>query len=366
MDKLMIMTPTKSGARIPYYEELGRHVDLTIVAERETPTEILNNFGRKVGISYKSIELKSIKMLKYMGMSLGIFKYLKKNKYDLIIVEQYASPTGILAILYMKLFKRDYAINADGGFAKNEKSLKEKLKKFMIKGAKFYLTSGKIGMKYLESYGAISNDIEIFPFASLSIKDQPNKLLTLKEKETLKQKKTNSRDYTFLFVGQFIYRKGIDLILEIISEGMIDANFVLIGGKLSENFEKFSELKDLPNVNVFDFMAKDELLEYYSMADCVLIPTREDIWNFSVIEAYSCGSRVITTKKCGAGIEVLQPESEFLLDPDNKTALLNAMKYSMNNPITEKESYKYFELSKKYTSESMGKAVFEIVDRRLR
>lgn len=366
MYKLIIMTPIKSAARIPYYEELGRYVDLTIVAERETPTEILNKFGREVGINYKSIVLKSIKMFKYMGLSFGIFKYLKKNKYDLIIVEQYASPTAVLAILYMKLFKREYAMNADGGFVKNEKTLKEKLKKFLIKGAKFYLTSGKIGEKYLDSYCAISNDIEIFPFASLSIKEQPDKLLTLEEKKSLKEKKIGSSDYTFLFVGQFIYRKGIDLILEIISEASIDANFVLIGGKLSEKFEKFIELKDLPNVNVFDFMAKVELLEYYAMADCVLIPTREDIWNFSVIEAYSCGSRVITTTNCGAGIEVLQPESELLIDPDNKTALVNAMKYSMNNPITEKESKKYFELSKKYTSESMGKAIFEIADRRIR
>ncbi len=153
-------------------------------------------------------------------------------------------------------------------------------------------------------------------------------------------------------VGQFIHRKGFDVLLKAASD--IDAEIYIIGGKPDGNFDQYQD----KNVHFLDFMTKDKLREYYRAADVFAMPTREDIWGLVVNEALSYGLPVVTTDKCVAGLELIKPGLNGYIVPveDYKSLAL-----SINNAAFLKAIYSYKSISD-YTMENMTERHIEILE----
>ena len=112
-----------------------------------------------------------------------------------------------------------------------------------------------------------------------------------------------------LFVGQMIYRKGIDKLLETISEVCMireDIIFVLEGGELPGEYMKLYRSVPDGSIIAVPYMEKDELQYYYRSGDVFVLPTREDIWGLVVNEAMVHSLPVITTYSCGSGRELVK------------------------------------------------------------
>ena len=56
-------------------------------------------------------------------------KYVLNHSFDRIVCATFTDVTGILAVQAMKLAHMPYYLEYDGGFAKDGKGLKEKIKK---------------------------------------------------------------------------------------------------------------------------------------------------------------------------------------------------------------------------------------------
>ena len=98
------------------------------------------------------------------------------------------TPSGIIAIEYMKLRKIPYIMESEGGFAKDGKGFKEKLKKHLMTGAEWYFSTSPIGDEYFLKYGADPDKFVKYPFTSLFADDIRKDISSDDEKQKYYQK----------------------------------------------------------------------------------------------------------------------------------------------------------------------------------
>lgn len=301
MKKVLYVTNLPAPYKITFFNLLGKDVELTVIYEREKASNRDDKWKSDIKRNFKEKYLKGKNIGSEASISTEIIAILKRNHYDIVMMNGYSSPTAIIAILYMRMVHIKYSIVCDGMLPTNDCFIKRHLKSFLIKGAAFYLSSGKITDEQLKKYGAQQNEIYRYPFSSISEKDLSNEFIN---KEIFKRKIGCTSKIMLLYVGQFIERKGIDILFKSIKSLEGDFQLYMVGGakKQASLFQEY----DNPKIKYCGFKTKKELADYYKAADLFLLPTREDIWGLVVNEALAYGVPVITTKNCGAGLELIK------------------------------------------------------------
>ena len=240
-------------------------------------------------------------------------------------------------------------------------------KTFLISGAKGYFSPSDMSDKYLEYYGAKKNVIYRYPFTSYKKKNQIEEIITDIEKEKIKTKLNIKEKYLVLGVGQFIYRKGWDLLLNAM-EGISDeVALCLIGGKPTEEYKRIVAEKKLQHVYFMDFMKSEELSEYYKAADLFVLPTREDIWGLVINEAMNYGLPVITTTACVAGQELVENyKNGFILNIKNENEISRNLNKKLSlffeTPgIKQKMGKESLKMIEEYSIENMAVAYSRVL-----
>ena len=144
-----------------------------------------------------------------------------------------------------------------------------------------------------------------------------------------------------LYVGQMIYRKGIDVLLDAVRSMPKTIAVYMIGQESDSTYADMAKSYGLDNVKFFNFMSKDRLKLYYQAADVFVLPTREDIWGLVINEALSYGLVVVSTKRCVAANEMLP--DRCLVDVEDSETLAERIIESFNN---DENAWELFSLKK--------------------
>lgn len=353
--KVLLLTNVPSPYRILFFNELGRHCELTVLFQKKRSSERDAKWAAESSGTYTSIYLKGKSTGVDNAFCPEVVQYLKDKSYDRIVICGIASPTEMLAIAWCKLHHRKYCLESDGGFAKDGHGLKEKIKRLLIQGADLYFSTGVENDKYYQFYGANSQKIVRYSFTSLRKADIIDRLLTEDEKQRIKENRNIAEKEIALTIGQFIYRKGFDILLKAWSYVQQDDwGLYIIGGEPTPEYQRLIEEYSLKNVHFVGFLRKDEISEYYQAADLFVLPTREDIWGLVINEAMAYGLPVITTDRCGAGVELVDNTNGRIIKADNESALASAMDQLMHMNL-ETMAKKSLQRIQKYTIEDMVK-----------
>lgn len=361
--KVLFLTNIPTPYRVDFFNELGKYCDLTVLYERKSASNRDVKWKREKASSYKEVFLRGINIRSDASICLDVTKWLKKDKFDLVIVGGYSTPTGMLAIKILKLKKIPFILNCDGGFISQDNKMKYLIKKFFISSANWWLSSGDLTNKYLEHYGANKENIFIFPFTSIKKEDILNE--RLKEDEVLylrKQLGINGKKVA-ISVGRYLYIKGYDLLINTWKNFDKDWELLIIGSGPEElTLRKIIKENELKNVKLIGFKTKQELSKYYLAADLFILPTRGDVWGLVVNEAMAYGLPVITSNKCIAGEELIgKTNKELIFNIDKNNELLEKIKLIMCSEKRRKIiAEKNLETSKIYTIENMAKEHYEI------
>ena len=85
-------------------------------------------------------------------------------------------------------------------------------------------------------------------------------------------------------------------------------------------------------VHFAGFVERDGLVPYYSLADCIVLPTYTDTWGLVVNEAMACGLPVICTHVAGCAAELVQSNGR-VIDPGSVLQLRQAMMEIAADPV---------------------------------
>lgn len=362
--RVLYLTNVPAPYRVSFFNEWGQYCDLTVLFEKRTSDERDKSWSNYTFENFKGIFLKGKAINTDTAICFEVIKYIKSEKYDKIICDNFSSPTGIIAIEYMRLLGRRFYLESDGGFPKGGKGFKEKFKKHIISGAEGYFSTANELDKYYLQYGAKSERIFRYPFTSLKKKDIVLDIVIKGEKLEVRKKLNICEEKIVLAVGQFIHRKGFDLLIKAAAELPRNIGFYFVGGEPTAEYIELKNNFGLNNVHFIGFKSKKDLAEYYKASDLFVLPTREDIWGLVINEAMANGLPVITTNRCVAGLELVKDgENGYIIDVDDIEALSDKIKTILFDVDITAFSKRSLEIVNEYTIENMVKRHIEILEK---
>ena len=323
--RVLFTTNIPSPYRVAFFNELGKHCELHVLFENKLSNGRDKSWSKYNFINFDGIFIKgvSLKLGDSSKLCLSIGSYIKKINPDLIVICNFSNPTGVILVNYCIKHKIKYYVEADGGFEVSKKSgFKYKLKKKMFNHAIGCFSSAKESDKYYTSCEVSQSKLIRYHFSSIFRND------------IIRSKEKNNNKIKLLFVGQFIHRKGVDILLKSVAKIKdLDFHLNIVGGLPTEEYLSIVKENNIEDKITFcGFKPFDEIKQMMNDADIFVLPTREDIWGLVINEAMAFGDAIVTTNRCIAGLELIENgKNGFIVDVDDVDALAEAMKTIITN-----------------------------------
>lgn len=165
----------------------------------------------------------------------------------------------------------------------------------------------------------------------------------------------------FLFIGQYIERKGI---------GELVAAYKEYRKSVADPWELWcvgdgplkTMLQDTPGIVNFGFVQPSELPAIYERAGAFVLPSRFDAWALVIHEATSAGLPILCSGECGSSVELVQDGyNGYILNAGDKDNLCKRL-FQLSNKITDElvvMSQRSHALSERYTPEGWADYLIE-------
>lgn len=329
--KVLWLTSLPSPYRVDFFNLLGESCDLTVCYEAAINSEREKSWINLDSTHFHSVFLKHIE-IKGVPFCPGFPKYITRD-FDVVLISNYICPTAVWAIGKLRRLGIPYFIVADGAYIHEESKPVSFLKRKLMSKAAYFLSSGAVTTRYFMYYGVQREQIYEYHFTSLWQKDILLEPPAPQEKRRERERLGITESQIVLSVGQFVYRKGYDVLLSACEGLPDDMGIYIVGGNPTEEYLRLKEEKNLEHVHFVGFQSKEELAGYYRAADCFALPTREDIWGLVVNEAMGYGLPVVTTDRCVAGLELVKNgENGYLVPAGQPGPLREAMMRVLSDP----------------------------------
>lgn len=210
-----------------------------------------------------------------------------------------ATPTSLKNLLYMTFYKRCHAFFVYSHLAK------EYLQVYGIEGNKI-------------TVGYNVGDTEYFLSSVREFENSPKYLI----------ERQKCPEVMFLFSGVLSQRKNILGLLNAFKTiDLKDAGLFILGdGELKNQVVQFA--KNNPALNIFyeGFIQKDEIIEYFALADIFVLPTLRDPASIVLSEALFSGLYTISSVYDGSsGNFIKEGINGTIIDPRNQSQLQKAL-----------------------------------------
>ncbi|MGY3703371.1 glycosyltransferase [Vagococcus martis] len=122
---------------------------------------------------------------------------------------------------------------------------------------------------------------------------------TPEEKKSWREKYKIAEDrLVILGTGQIQQRKGIDDFVQLAIDNP-DVQFIWAGGfsfgKITDGYDRYKKIYDNPPDNLLftGIVDREEIMRLYNLADIFLLPSYNELFPMSILEAFNCGTPVM-------------------------------------------------------------------------
>ena len=246
--RVLFLANVPSPYRVEFFNVLGRECDLTVLYQLHSSAERDKKWTAQADTCYAQVYLKGRATSVDKALCPGVIPWLQKD-WDAIVISGNTSPTELLAIAWCKLRGIPYCLEADGAFPGSGRGLKELIKTQAVRGAAMYLSTCRELDKYYLHYGAEAQRIRRYRFSSLGEADILPRCPSREEKNAIRGELGIREEKVLLSIGQFIPRKGIDLLLQAANGMDKRIGIYIIGGTPTEEYLTFARENDLTSRN---------------------------------------------------------------------------------------------------------------------
>lgn len=243
----------------------------------------------------KNVELQCLKDLSVLDS----FKIIEKASF--VIFDGYSGKSKIFLMVMCILKRKKYMISIDGIIPKKHKNdlLRHLLKHFLIGKASVIFSTNQRSDEIIRKINPSAKIVRHI-FSTIKTRDIDD-IKSERCDELAIKYGINKEKKKIVFVGKFLIAKGIKEMLDCAKDKKYE--FIMIGGtkqQLEENNLKISD-----NIKIIPFLEKKDVLTMMSISDVFVLPTYTDVWGLVIIEALMCGTPVVTTTECNAGVEFI-------------------------------------------------------------
>ena len=348
--KLLIVFNHIAPYKVRLFNEIAKHHDLTVIFERDKARNREKAFYSEKDFKFKAIFLHGIKFGDENTFSNGVVKHLRRNSYDLVILNGYSNIPELRAIKYLKRHFIPFGLYINGGIVHKESNFKKRYKTKYISAASFYMSPDEKSNEYLVYYGAEPKKIYNYPYATIYkeqiLKRKPDNL----EKEALKTKLDLPYEKIYVSCGQLIERKNYMALLKFWKNMPKKSHLLIFGsGKQKDELVRYAYVNHLANVHIMGFTSQDELFDYYKVAEAFIFPSKEDIYGHVINEALSQGLPVITNNTVNSGLHLISDGYNGFVVPDfDENGVLEAIefigKHDLFNNCVETASHNTYDV----------------------
>ncbi|MAG44559.1 hypothetical protein CL633_01590 [bacterium] len=352
--KILLIMNIITPYNIPVYNYLAlklENFEIYFLAKIESNRQW--RICEKINFKYKILRGLNFYILKKdwgIHINPGLFFKLIKLNPDIVVIGGYDAPSYWLALLYCKIFRKKIVLWSGSTLLSSQ--YKYGLigfgKKIFIKSADSYLSYGTKAKEYLEYFGA-KPDFIINGYNTVDIK-YFQKCVQLKR----------HANYIMLFVGHLAQHKGIKEALQALKLLKNSPIFIIIGdGPKKENLKNYCQKHKLDKVHFKGYIQKHEIINYYSKADFLIMPSLREVWGLVINEALASGLFILASKYAGATYDLIKSgENGFIIDPYNiqdiKDKIIKVMKLRLDK---EKISQSINKFSPENYGENLIKAI---------
>lgn len=139
-----------------------------------------------------------------------------------------------------------------------------------------------------------------------------------------------------LFVGDDFERKGLDTVIEGLARSRSGAELWVVGADRDDDHRSLAASLGVgERVRFLGWLPNDELPSWYSAADVFVLPSRQDGWGLTVIEAMAAGCVVVTSEYTGAHEIVEHRVNGYVLEAADRPEELAAL---LAGPVRDPET----------------------------
>ncbi len=361
MMKVLFLTFIPSPYRLAFFEELSKECELTVLFERARSgyrDNAWNDFEFK---GYEGVILQGITIKGYDKFCPSVRKYLCDKSYDIIVVSNPTSPTGIYAATILRRKNIPYIVESDGAFPTHGKGIKMWIKRFVLKPAKICMSTARLNDEYYAECGVDRTKIRRYPFSSIHNRDIIDRPLTQDEKYLLRKELNRNDDKAVITVGRFIPGKGFNTLLQVAAK-LRNINFYFVGGVVTPEYQEIVHQLALKNVFFLGFMDKSCLYKHLKASDLFVLPTHSDTWGLVINEAMACGLPVVTTDMCIAGLEMIKEGVNGYITPVGECEIMaqHIQKIVSDSQLCDNMGINSWKTVRHYTIETMAAAHIQV------
>jgi L-malate glycosyltransferase len=170
-----------------------------------------------------------------------------------------------------------------------------------------------------------------------------------------------SKKYDFIFVGSFIKRKGVDLLIKAIKEiNNKSIKFCFVGSGEFNN--QILDLKKEFNVEVLHNKNQQDLRVLYNESRFFIIPSRDEPFGLVATEAMFCGTPAIVSNSGGLKAQVTNKNNGFVFENESMNQLIDTIKiaYSLNENDYQVMAFNALNSNKIHSLENICKEMINI------
>ena len=335
--------------KVNYFNELGKQVELDVYFERASEKSRNSIFYSEKPLSFSCHICNSQAWGEGNNYTHEPIEALKKNKYDIIVINGWRTLTEQRTIAYCKRHKLPYVFWINGGIINpKEGALKRRIKIHFIQGAELYFSPDENSSSYLTYYGASKDKIVCYPYSTVFEKELSSSPISFEEKRHLRDNLGLKGERIFFSAGQFIERKNYKTLIRLWRlMSSSDSLYIFGEGEQKKEYESLIRSLDLRNVFLLPFKPHEEILKYFRAGDCFVFLSKEDIYGHVINEALSQALPVVSSKKVNAALHLIKDgEDGYLVNWENEEEIVkvlrgfpnkameeNALKVAQNNTI---------------------------------
>jgi glycosyltransferase involved in cell wall biosynthesis len=324
--RLVVITEIIAPYRVPVFNSLAANgdVDLHVVFLAETDPQLRQWTIPKDEIRFSYSVLPSFRLRlgnRSLLVNRGLDRALRLARPDAIICGGYNYPSAWQAAFWARKRRIPFLLWTESNAAdrRRRSALVEYLKRKFLGLCRGFVVAGESSKSYLQQLGSPAERIFKAPDAV------DNELFTqgariARANLTAVRQRIDVPERYFLNVGRLIRAKGVLDLLEAYAnldeEIRAAVGLVFVGeGDAKAELVRRAALIRPGTVKFSGFVQKQQLAEFYALADAFVFPTLSDPWGLVVNEAMACSLPVIASNVAGCVGDLIEEGGNGFIVP---------------------------------------------------